>query len=1071
MSSRGMKTVGVRDLVEEAKKRTVFLIVSVVGLSYLMSLTSSSVLVNLPAALLLIIILRYLSLDMDIRRKTATYKSKQTSANISSKKNPLKGLRIETERSDWKHNVNSPVVEDAIDQFSRHIVSEWVTDLWYSRITPDRQGPEELVVIMNGVIGVISNRMRNVNLIDLLTRDIIRIVCRRLELFRATKIKIERHQSRFLTVEERDIELKSLLAAENKLHPILFSAEAEHKVLQHVMDGLIVLTFKPEDLRCSLFRYIIRELLACVVIRPVLNLANPRFINERIESFVISRKVEKGSVATNAVSESRTNAPPRIPSDHVTQIADPSVKGVELVQLKKDEKYKEVNTHESDAMTREILSKDPLLSMDARSTRSWNSFFPDTHNGEEKGLQRELSGGEWGNALDVFSRRKTKVLAPEHFENMWTKGRDYRRKEDTDTLADHAQRNSVVGVSNSAMQTNGLPEQKKKEKSTAVNTMGKDLLDSRFNRKPEEDNAESLREEEDHESVPSDEVESWSSSYTEDDDMNNVMGLDSPGVKVWDGKNKRNFSHIHHPLETFDRHKSTKTKNSQLRSTLQRTKSAKKRSRSSTNNGQIWQEIERTSFLLEGQDLLNLNHSKVTGKPGDSSEDSEAELLGRINSGATTSSSMSYASLPESRSLAANSAKTSVIADSYFTLRCEVLGANIVKSGSKTFAVYCISVTDMNSHSWSIKRRYQHFVELHRRLKEFPEYNLHLPPKHFLSTGLDVFVIQERCKLLDQYLKKLLQFPTISCSIEVWDFLSVDSQMYIFSDSLSIIDTLSVDLDETVHPKIKDYRDNIGPAYDQLSSKNEILSHGNQDSASRIKGDQATDGLGMKGKGQVPSSSKRPEKEFKKGFDHSNNDSENSEQKSVKRSSNLERTVDRDHQTSHSLSAEDSSDPMLPSEWVPPNLNVPVFDLVDVILQLKDGGWIRRKAFWVAKQVLQLGMGDAFDDWLIEKIQRFRRGSVVASGIRRLEQILWPDGIFITKHPRRQRPPPHTPSPGDQSPAPYSSPKTEDPPTLEEIQKQEAERRAKFVYELMIVMSLDICYRQGSSSYCRPCWT
>lgn len=41
----------------------------------------------------------------------------------------------------------------------------------------------------------------------------------------------------------------------------------------------------------------------------------------------------------------------------------------------------------------------------------------------------------------------------------------------------------------------------------------------------------------------------------------------------------------------------------------------------------------------------------------------------------------------------------------------------------------------------------------------------------------------------------------------------------------------------------------------------------------------------------------------------------------------------------------------------------------------------------MAKQVLQLGMGDAFDDWLIEKIQILRRGSVVASGIRRVEQV------------------------------------------------------------------------------------
>lgn len=65
----------------------------------------------------------------------------------------------------------------------------------------------------------------------MLCRDIINIVCRRLELFRASKTKIEKHQSRFLTVEERDIKLKSVLAAENKLHPILFSAEAEHKVV------------------------------------------------------------------------------------------------------------------------------------------------------------------------------------------------------------------------------------------------------------------------------------------------------------------------------------------------------------------------------------------------------------------------------------------------------------------------------------------------------------------------------------------------------------------------------------------------------------------------------------------------------------------------------------------------------------------------------------------------------------------------------------------------------------------------------------------------------------------------
>lgn len=69
-----------------------------------------------------------------------------------------------------------------------------------------------------------------------------------------------------------------------------------------------------------------------------------------------------------------------------------------------------------------------------------------------------------------------------------------------------------------------------------------------------------------------------------------------------------------------------------------------------------------------------------------------------------------------------------------------------------SFELLMATVSELHCFS-SFLNRFRHFEELHRRLKEFPEYNLHLPPKHFLSTGLDVPVIQERCKLLDKYLK------------------------------------------------------------------------------------------------------------------------------------------------------------------------------------------------------------------------------------------------------------------------------------------------------------------------------
>jgi len=135
------------------------------------SVTSSSVWVNLPAAASLIILLRYFTMDYEMRKKAAAYNNKPASAKSSTlPQNKSLELTRVVEKSDWRRKVNSPVVEDAIDHLTRHLVSEWVADLWYSRLTPDKEGPEELVQLMNGVLGEFSSRMRNVNLIDLLTR-------------------------------------------------------------------------------------------------------------------------------------------------------------------------------------------------------------------------------------------------------------------------------------------------------------------------------------------------------------------------------------------------------------------------------------------------------------------------------------------------------------------------------------------------------------------------------------------------------------------------------------------------------------------------------------------------------------------------------------------------------------------------------------------------------------------------------------------------------------------------------------------------------------------------------------
>ncbi|XP_022714972.1 uncharacterized protein LOC111274526 isoform X2 [Durio zibethinus] len=1029
------------------------------------NMTSSSVLVNLPAAATLIILLRYFSLDYEMRRKAAVYNSKPASTNAMTPKRLPEFPKV-VEHSDWRRKVNSPVVEDAIDHFTRHLISEWVTDQWYSRLTPDKEGPEELVQIINGVLGELSDRMRNINLIDLLTRDLINLICSHLELFRINKAKVGSQQSGPLTIEHRDTEIRRVLAAENKLHPALFSVEAEHKVLQHLMDGLISFTFRPEDLQCSFFRYIVRELLACAVMRPVLNLVSPRFINERIESAVISMTKAKGGInAAQDASEYKPNGSLRIPSDHFSKFLDPSSTGVELVQLKTDQSRAAGGTTATDNVNGTQLSKDPLLSMDARSSRSWSSVPVNSQTGVERGIERHCSGGEWGDMLDLISRRKTEALAPENFENMWTKGRNYKKKEGEKRLIEQVPQHSSAG--NPATVDHSKAISKTREKyptklnssdsraAQSVSTDQRQVEKSFPHESRNVSSCSSVASYDEHNLVDLEEVESESSdSFTsEEEEIGNITGLGSPGTKVWDGKSNRNLtvSHIHHPLENLEGRMVKKAGGRRVQfRRLTKTPSSWKRSRLNSQKLPVWQEVERTSFLSgDGQDILNSPNGH--GKADDSSDDSETEFFGRLHSGAAASSSAASISMSESCSLTANSLQNSLVADSFFKLRCEVLGANIVKSGSRTFAVYSISVTDVNNNnSWSIKRRFRHFEELHQCLKQFPEYKLHLPPKHFLSTGLDVPVIRERCKLLDGYLKKLLQLPTISGSIEVWDFLSVDSQTYVFSNSFSIVQTLSVNLEDNPSEKSKKASNVMGPPMGPLSSKREKLDAESKKSALQMKPNLATGGL-TNAKDVFCSPSKLPIEERGKSFEDSGSDSDTRMQKNLF-VRNMRKNARRENEIvedASELLLDAATHPTLPTEWVPPNLSVPILDLVDVIFQLQDGGWIRRKFFWVAKQILQLGMGDAFDDWLIEKIQLLRKGSVVASGVKRIEQILWPDGIFITKHPRRQRPPSSS-SPSQASPRSPHSPEIPSPRLSDEQQQLEAERRAKFVYELMI---------------------
>lgn len=635
-------------------------------------------------------------------------------------------------------------------------------------------------------------------------------------------------------------------------------------------------------------------------------------------------KSKQAVSAAHEAAQLKSDGPAKISSDHYSKFLDPSVTGVELVQLKNDKSRSVADTQAADNANGS-LSKDPLLSIDAQSTRSWCSLPTNSNASEEGGLQQHRSGGEWGDMLDVISHRKTRALAPEHFENMWTKGRNYKRTEGENRLIEQGSQGSSHGKFVAENSTKTVPMLKENVTVTKLSSSESSHMQPRSSYQFKEVKSSCLdaqntpgfslvnpyQDDDEQNLMLMEEVDSGSNtSYTSEEEENSsVTGLDSPGTKVWNGRNNRNtaISHIHHPLENSDGRKKT-AKGHVRYQRLQRTNSGRKRFRPSKNKVHVWQEVQRTSFLSgDGQDILSsVGHASEE----DFSDDSDMESLGRVHSGAAASSSASSTSVAERHGLVVNALKNSLAVDSFHKLRCEVLGANIVKSGSRTFAVYSISVTDVNKNSWSIKRRFRHFEELHRRLKMFSEYNLYLPPKHFLSTGLDIPVIRERCILLDNYLKKLMLLPTISGSIEVWDFLSVDSQTYIFSNSFSIVETLSVDLDDKPSEKSKGVSNYGGPVVTDLSSLK-------REPALQMKNNDVSDGFRLDAKGISYSPVKTSGKELAKPFENSGNDSETRAQKDAYSLRNSGRAVKgraQSPEVASELLLDAATDPTLPTE-------------------------------------------------------------------------------------------------------------------------------------------------------------
>ncbi|XP_071691773.1 uncharacterized protein [Rutidosis leptorrhynchoides] len=855
-----------QDLIEEAKLRTVWWALCIFVVSYFLAHTSKSMWMNVPIAILLVSGSRILLNEVEFRWKMRKTQPQTYLSHLEKKQLSVNDSRLTTlpPPPKWKRKIDSPVVESAMEDFINKLLQDFVVDLWYADITPDKEAPELIRTIIMDVLAEISARVKNINLVDLLTRDVVDLVGVHLELFRKNQAAIGVEVMVTLSSEERDERLKHHLIASNELHPAVLSPESEYKYLKRIMGAVLAVVLRPRESQSPLVRCIARELLTCLVMEPVMRFASPGYINELLELIFLA----SGNEGCKEDMSGSTS----------------SAKGPEHSNNQKSDVAREV----------------PL---------------DGSHN----------ATADWARGLEAATQRRKEVLQPENLEDMWTKGRNYKKK---------AQKID---------QKNAARERKRSYNNDSVKEKSSKKLETSTS-------------------------------------IGRSLGQIPPKPHLegqLDGQRREQF---------FD-------------------------------GGQS-QMLTFDGGVEESSDVSGASKPSFRKSNSTSDLDKEGKIEIAFSDQVSGSIISEFYSADVGRHAGHN---VNVVSDKVLRieghvpkLKCRVVGAYFEKLGSNSFAVYSIAVTDAENHTWFVKRRYRNFERLHRQLKDIPNYTLHLPPKRIFSSSTEDAFVHRRCIQLDKYLQDLLSIANVAEQHEVWDFLSLSSKNYSFGKSSSVMRTLAVNVDDAVDDIVRQFkgvsdglmRKVVSPTliYEPVSSattskslnwKTEELNNSftrqttseSANSFSDNEMDSTAENNGWHSDNEL-NSKRVPPRVVKHDELLRSLDSEKRAVRSeiLNLAANFPSTSDR---------MEDSLG--VPAEWTPPNVSVPLLNLVDKIFQLNRRGWLRRQVFWISKQILQLMMEDAIDDWLLRQIHWLRREDIVAHGIRWVQDVLWPEGVFFTK--------------------------------------------------------------------------
>lgn len=139
---------------------------------YFVTDTSNSMWINVPAAIIIVSMIIVFLNEVEFHLKVPSSQRHSYLTRLARKQLSANDPRLSSAppRQKWKKKIDSPVVEAALNDFVDKLLRDFVVELWYGEITPDKDVPELMRGVIMDALGEISTRVRDINLVDLLTK-------------------------------------------------------------------------------------------------------------------------------------------------------------------------------------------------------------------------------------------------------------------------------------------------------------------------------------------------------------------------------------------------------------------------------------------------------------------------------------------------------------------------------------------------------------------------------------------------------------------------------------------------------------------------------------------------------------------------------------------------------------------------------------------------------------------------------------------------------------------------------------------------------------------------------------